>query len=401
VKEPAFSTRSAIVFAAAFLGYFLLSRNDHTAYNNFVLLADAWLHGHVWIAKPESWIDALPYNGHWYIINVPIPAVLLLPLVAVYGANANQTIVSVLCGAIAVAAADVTFGRMGVSAFWRGRLTLFFALGTVLWWCAANGAVWMYAHVVAVMFAMLALAEWYGRRRPWLLGILLACAVYSRFPMVLAVPPLLVWLWLSAPAERRWRDLASFAYGFVPFVAASLGYNYLRYGSVMDVGYTLFYHMDAVGGGGKQYCTSCTYTGSPTGSPFALQFLAKNLYSFFMLPPQLIDQAPYFQLTGQGVALTFTSPLLFLALAAPVRKIESIVMWAAALLVAVPSLLYYLNGCEQFGMRHSLDFTPFLMVLLARGVERVPLLLSLVLLAYSLAANLFGMIHPFTPVPCG
>jgi hypothetical protein len=397
--DSAFSVRTAAVFALAFLAFFLLSRNDHTAYNNFVLLANAWLHGHVWIDKPESWIDALPYNGHWYIINAPVPAVLLLPLVAFYGANANQTIVSVLCGAIAVAAADVLFARMGASRGWRDRLTLFFALGTVLWWCSANGAVWMYAHVVGIMFAMLALAEWYGSRRPWLIAVLLACAVYSRFPMVLAVPPLLVWMFLAAPPERRWRDLMSFAYGFVPFVLASLAYNYMRYHSVTDVGYTLFYHMDAVGGGGKQYCTSCTYTGSPTGSPFALQFLPKNLYSFFMLPPQLIDQPPYLQLTGQGVALTFTSPLLLLALAAP-RRLESLVMWAAAFLVAVPSLLYYLNGCEQFGMRHSLDFTPFLIVLLARGVERVPPALSWFLLLFSLAANLFGMIYPYTPVPC-
>jgi hypothetical protein len=396
---PAMSARTAFVFAFAFAGYFLLSRNDHTAYNNFVLLANAWLHGHVWIDKPQPWIDAVPFEGHWFIINPPIPAVLLIPLVAIFGVHANQTIMSVLCGAIAVAAADVTFGRLGLTSPWRGWLTLFFAAGTVLWWCAASGAVWMYAHVVAVMFVMLALAEWFGHRRPWLIGVLLAGAVYSRFPVILAVPPVLVWIWLSAAKERRWRDLTSFAYGFAPFVAASIVNNYLRFHSAMDVGYTLFYHMDAVGGGGKQYCTSCTYTGAATGLPFSLQSIPRNLYSFFLLAPQWIDTPPYLQLTGLGVALTFTSPLLFLAIAAP-RRLETWIMWVAAVLVAIPSLLYYNNGCEQFGMRHSLDFTPFLMILLARGIERVPLGLGLALLVFSLLANIFGMIVPYAAVAC-
>jgi hypothetical protein len=70
----------------------------------------------------------------------------------------------------------------------------------------------------------------------------------------------------------------------------------------------------------------------------------------------------------------------------------------------VPSLLYYVNGFEQFGMRHSLDFTPFLVPLVARGIDRTPRALSIVLVVISLLANAYGMwyswaYHSFHVVP--
>jgi hypothetical protein len=73
-------------------------------------------------------------------------------------------------------------------------------------------------------------------------------------------------------------------------------------------------------------------------------------------------------------------------------------------LAAVPSLLYYVNGFEQFGMRHSLDFTAFLIPLVARGMDRVPRSLSIVLVVASIAANAYGMwyswaYHTFHVVP--
>ena len=46
-----------------------------------------------------------------------------------------------------------------------------------------------------------------------------------------------------------------------------------------------------------------------------------------------------------------------------------VALWIATLLVAAPSLLYYANGGSQFGMRHALDFEPFLLVLMALAVR--------------------------------
>jgi hypothetical protein len=66
-------------------------------------------------------------------------------------------------------------------------------------------------------------------------------------------------------------------------------------------------------------------------------------------------------------------------------------MWLAALLVAGPSFIYYVNGFAQFGMRHALDFEPFLIVLMALAIPaRVPLLAK-GLLAWSVAVGWWGI----------
>ncbi len=46
-----------------------------------------------------------------------------------------------------------------------------------------------------------------------------------------------------------------------------------------------------------------------------------------------------------------------------------VALWVAALLTAVPNFLYYVNGYAQFGMRHALDFEPFLVALMMLAVR--------------------------------
>lgn len=373
--ESAFGPRTWIVFAAALLFYLISSGGKQTFYDNYTLLANAWLHGSISIPDPGPAIDALKYLGKFYIIEAPMPAVLMLPLALLFGENANETLACVLCGAAAVAAADVTLRRIGVSAAARDMTVVFLAAGTVLWWCTSFGAVWMYAHVAGAMFALLFLAEWSGHRRPWMLGILLACAALSRFPVILAALPFCIWLLAETPPGRRWRAIGSALLGAAPFFLMYAWYNEVRWGTLQDIGYTVWYHQDSVG--------------SPTGSPFQLQYLPFNLYSFFMLAPDFTGTFPFIKPGPLGVSLTLTSPALVLALAAG-RSRESLALWSAAVLTAIPSLLYYVNGFEQFGMRHSLDFTPFLVPLVARGIERTPRLLGGALVVFSVAANFFG-----------
>ena len=388
---PAFSQRTWIVFGSALLLYFVSSGFAHpTIYNNYILLADAWRHGRVWIDQPPSSIDALQYLGRYYIIEAPMPALLVMPLVLIFGLGANQTFVAIICAAVLVAALDVALGRMGVSPQARAWTLAFGAAGTALWWCASFPAVWMFAHIVGAMFVMLALAEWVGQRRPWLLGPLVACAALSRFPTVLIALPLLGWLWFESPPTTRVRNLLEFAVGAAPLFILYAGYDFARWGTPSDIGYTVWYHQDQVG--------------QPTGSPFRLEYLPFNLYSFFLLAPNFDAAFPWLHPTGLGVSLTITSPALVLAFAAGARGREAAALWSGAILCAIPSLLYYVNGFEQFGMRHAMDFLPPLLLLCARGFDKTPRSLGVVLVLASVAANAFGewyswAYHAFTVVP--
>jgi hypothetical protein len=380
--------RPLFVFVVALAIYLISTGLKNTLYNNHVLLADAFLHGRVWIPSQPPGIDAIFYGAHWYIIEGPMPAVLLLPFVAIFGLAANQVILAAVCAAIAVTAADVLLGRMEIAEPMRTALTAFCGFGTVLWWSTAFSAVWMFAHVVAVMFALLAIAETYGKARPWLVGLLLACAALTRLPMVLAAIPMSYFLFARVDFDVR--AIRSFLIGFVPLFILFVAYNEARWGTPNDIGYTLWYHQDQVG--------------EPTGPPFKLEYLPFNLYSFFMMPYNFYGTFPWLKPTAMGVALTFTSPALALAFVASARTREALVWWAATILTFVPSLLYYVNGFEQFGMRHSLDFLPFALPLVARGLQRFPSVFSYALIGISIVSNAYGVwfswaYHAYAVVP--
>jgi hypothetical protein len=102
-------------------------------------------------------------------------------------------------------------------------------------------------------------------------------------------------------------------------------------------------------------------------------------------------QWPVFKVDPHGIALTFTSPALVLAFWARARRRLIAALWLGAALVAAPAFLYYLNGWYQFGMRHALDFEPFLLVLMAMAVRRSIPVWGIALCAYSILVGTWGV----------
>ncbi len=352
-----------------------------TPYNNYALLADALVHGHVWIDWPGPAIDALLYNGKYYVIEAPLPAVLLLPAAALFGHDANQTILAAILGGVSVGAAWELASRLEVPQNWRLLLTGFFFVGTDVWWCAMYGDVWFVAHSSAVCFTMLALVELTGKRRGWLVALLGALAAESRFNMVLVLP---VYAYLAArdrPLADARRQLLGFAGVLVPFVGLWVAWNELRWGTPYDIGYTTWYHQDELG--------------DPTGAPFKLKYFPDQVYSFFLQPPAFVPYFPWLRAPNAGIALTWTSPALILALFARRPRYLIVAMWCAVLLLAGPLFIYYVNGASQFGMRHALDFEPYLFVLMALAMKeersRAFDALASFLVCYSILFGFWGL----------
>lgn len=376
------SIKPAIVVGIiAFFVTWIVSHARSTPYNNFTLLAQAFLQGHAWITWPGPYIDALAYGGQHYVIEAPLPAILLMPFVAMFGTAANQTLLAIVLAAIAIGAAWEFGERVGVAPERNVWICAFLLAGTDLLWAAMLGDVWFIAHVSAVCFTMLALVECAGKRRGWLVALWAACAMESRFTMVVVFP---VYAYLLATdlhdgfkLSPNWRRaLAGFALVAIAAAALWVSYNAARWGTWYDIGYTEWYHQDQAG--------------MPTGSPFRLTYLPYELQSFFVSLPTWLGTYPWLRPEFTGVALTWTSPALILAFFArsPLRWVGA--LWIAALLTAAPNFIYYVNGFAQFGMRHALDFEPFLVALMFLAVrERMPKW-SYALIAYSIAVGLWG-----------
>jgi hypothetical protein len=371
--------------AVAFAVTAVVSHFRPTPYNNFVLLAQALLHGHTWIDWPGPYIDALAYGGKYYVIEAPMPAILLLPLVAVFGTAANQTLLAMVLAAVAIGAAWELGERLGLRGAIRAWICAFTLAGTDLLWCATLGDVWFVAHVSAFCFTLLALVELAGKRRGWLVALFAAAAFESRFTMIAALP---VYVYLlvaprGAHDERtRGTNAASFSAVIAAVALLWLAYNYARWGTPGDIGYTMWYHQDQAG--------------MPTGSPFRLLYLPNELSSFFAQLPTRLPAFPWLRPELSGVALTWTSPALALAFFArgPARWV--VALWIAAALTAIPNLLYYVNGYAQFGMRHALDFEPFLIALMMLAARDRLQWWWKALIAYSCAVGLWGCWYWFS-----
>ncbi|MBV8066433.1 MAG: hypothetical protein JO113_00545 [Candidatus Eremiobacteraeota bacterium] len=371
-------------YAAALVAFavtVLLSHLRSTPYNNFVLLAQAFLHGRAWIDWPGPYIDALQYGGRYYVIEGPLPAILLLPFVAVFGGQANQTLLAAALCAIAIGAAWGLGERFGLRPTANAWICAFLLAGTDLAWCSMLGDVWFVAHVSAVCFTLLALVELAGKGRGWLVALFAACAFESRFSMVLALPVyayLLVARGTPSLEERRTAThrLASFAGALAAVAVLWVWYNRARWGTWSDIGYATWYHQDQVG--------------MPTGSPFRLSYLPYQLWSFFVQMPTTLAGFPWLRPEYSGVALTWTSPALVLSFLARTPGRWVVALWIGTALTAAPNFLYYVNGFAQFGMRHALDFEPFLVALMMLAVrERFPRW-GYALVAYSVAVGLWG-----------
>jgi hypothetical protein len=343
-----------------------------------VLFADALLHHRLWIAWPGPYIDAVLFDGQRYIVNDPVPGILLVPFVWLFGLHANQTLMACALAGVATGATWQLARNLGVAALDADWLAAFALLGTDLMWCAMLGDVWYLAHVACAAFLLLALCELSGRGRPWLVAFFFALACGSRFTVILALPAFAYWLAFGfATSRRALRRLIPAALTLVPFAVLWIAYNEARWHVPWDSGHTIFFHQDA-------------NIGDTTGSPFSLAIVPYQLWSFFIQGPEFQTSWPYVIPTLSGVALTWTSPALALAFFArrPTPLIVS--LWFAALLTAGPAFTYYVNGFIQFGMRHALDFEPFLIVLMALAARGGIRSIGYLAIAYSALVGIWG-----------
>jgi hypothetical protein len=356
-----------------FLIFYALTAAEKTNFNEHVRLADALLHGHAWVEPPPSYMERANYGGRSYIVHPPLPAFLMIPLVAIFGPSLNQTMVSVLVGAFSVALVWKLCGLIAKeSQVW---LTIFFGVGTTFWYEATLGDSWNFAVVMSVPATLLALNELFGKARPFVVGCWAGVAALARYDLVLVWPFYLALLWARGQSWRSFRAVGGFAIA----MAVSVWFNEIRFGTLNDISIFLFTQHDnwlqqRMGG----------------GAPLQLRFLPANLYALLFMAPSLNDTFPYIHPQMQGQALILTSPAFLLALKPNFRRALPLLILLAAGFSMGPVLLWYGNGFMQFGMRFYVQSFPFLMVLIALGAKeqgidqmgRILIVISMVLVAY-------------------
>ena len=139
---------------------------------------------------PPGSLDTVTVGGVTYQVISPLPILPYLVFVPIPGLwESSRWIVSTGFG---IVAAWMTlplarrYGPGGPATWWLAALGAF---GTLLWTLSVSGNFYYLAHVEATAFALAALLEWRGRRRPWVIGLAIALASLARPTLLLAAIP--------------------------------------------------------------------------------------------------------------------------------------------------------------------------------------------------------------------
>lgn len=362
--------RSCVLAGLAALLIYEVSREPGTqVYNQYVRLANSFLHGRLDVMDPEPWLELVTFEGRRYSHQGVLPAILLVPFVVLFGPDFNlRHFAALLGGGISMAAWSLAT-RIGLEGRLRMSAWAFPVLGTTIWYEAKLGHTWGVAALTSVLFLFLALNEYFGPRRLWLVGLFVGLAGLARPPAVLALIGFAV-------AVREPMKMVQLGIGATGPVLVMLAYNYLRFGGLFDRAQELHYVQDDF------------RFGRPPGQ-FSPAHVPFNLYSWFLLGPEFQNGFPYIRLTILGTALPLTSPAFLTAFGSRRERW----LWFAAVCVIGPAAFHYANGFAQFGMRYLLDAIPFFATLVCLALRDGRGAGFSALLAASIAINAYGVAY--------
>lgn len=356
----------SVLGAAVFL---LTAEPEPQALDYFSRLADAFLQGRYWLDEAPSWLNELipAGDGRWYVPYPPVPAILALPFVAVFGREFPAQTYSALYGGLAVGLVYLVLGRLGLALRVRDRLALtaVFAFGTCFWFIAIGGSAWYFAHVAAVLLLAASVLCALTKQPAWVAGLLLGLAALARLPVGLALPFVLAaQLGFPGLAALRAvdrgalvRTIVVFGLGLAVPAIVYVAFNLVRWGTILDQSYV------AIPG----VLEDPIYAKHGILSPW---YIPRNVFAILFRSWNYVDDAPWLQPSWWGLGIFLTTPLYLWLLKA--RPRTPMVAWAllATAIVSIPIITHGNVGITQFGYRFSLDFQLLLFVILATVVAR-------------------------------
>lgn len=367
-----------LLFLISFSIYFLTSAG-RTPHDYFTRLAGAMLEGRIYLTENPPWLSELvpAGSGKFYVVQPPMPALLALPPVFLFGQRFQQQILAHIVGALIVVLSYTLvtkFTKKKNIIYW---FTILSALGTIMWYEAATGSVWYLGQLTSALFLLLAIVESLGKKRLFLVGLFVGAAYLSRVHTILSVV-FFVYL-LRDKLFFKYRNIIQFGLGLSVFLGFNALYNFARWGVPWDKGYFLI-------------------PGILNEPWFAkgmlnVAYIPEHLKLLFLKLPKLIDRFPYIIPSWYGLSIALTTPAFVFALRNKLKTNDVKVAWLAILLIFLVLALRGGTGWTQFGYRYAVDFYPFLLYLTIKRVAKTGITkLHWLLLLIGVLVNLWGVV---------
>lgn len=372
------------LFIITFLVYSISSKGEGAGWNHYVYLADAFLHGHLYISNILT--ELAPWNGRYFVVYPPMPAILLMPFVAIFGTTFYQPLLSILLGAINASLVYVIFLKLFKDtrlSFW---ISILYAFGTMQWYHAEVGSSWYLAHIVALFFLWLSLLEIITKQRLFIIGLLIGSAYLARIPTILAV--FFVPFYLKEKfigknlGQINFYNFFLLVLGLLPALCLNALYNFLRFGRLDDFAYSLYLQSQSL---------AIKQSVFPHGF-FSIYYIPDRLKDIFLSHPVFVNHPPFIVPSLYAMALYIVTPAFFLILFASFKKRLVYSSLLTTVIISIPILIKGGSGFTQFGFRYGLDFLPFLLIMTASGFKNRFNLCSKSLIILSILINLWGVI---------
>jgi len=369
----------------------LVSSSRAGAFNYHMYLAEAFLNGSLSLLRtPPTNHDLSVYNGKLYLYWGPMPAICLMPLVSLFGTDWSDAWLTIVLAALNNAACffllRTTTSFHGLATSRILLLTLAYGFGSPLTPLAFDGTVWFVGQLFANFFLLMAVAMTFhptADRTGYVMpAALFAMACLTRSSLAGAV---LWFLWFVYSKKRTAQNtlLVSLKALTPPLIVLGfcllglLWYNLARFGDPFEVG--VRYHK-----AGPSIQRDIDIYGL-----FSPHYLLRNFYYHYLAYPYPANVDSL-----MGGSLFLMTPIYFGAFfATKIKSWPSLLpsFWIAIALLALPSLLVCGTGWSQIGPRYTLDYAPFLLLLVAMGIQgwRGPVIGFLVLI--SIIEYLYGV----------
>ena len=415
-------------------------------YDHFVWQAQAWLEGHAAIAYPVE--DGVRTNAYYQdVLDLgdrvlterlglawepgralipfpPLPAIILLPFVAVWGLATQGALVFAVLGGINVGLCFRMLTRVTARRDAAFLGTVAYGFGTVAWYASMLGTTWFQAHVAASTLLFLAITaaldaehleaeDGAGRALPGHVplrgigaGLLFGIACLGRLTAVFGAP----FFAFVGPGGTWLRRAVAAGIGCLIPLLFLLVYNVATTGHVFHPAYD---HLREV-----EYRPVPELYHEDWGTEDPRYILVNAPILLARMPINATEDGaacePTTDLTDQLLNTASPCPLrpdpvgMSILLTTPAYLLTIPALWfgwrrrlvagaaIAVLCIALVDLAHFSQGWVQFGYRFSNDLAPFAMILVALGIaesrrSRLGWLLAWLLVIASVVVNAWGV----------
>lgn len=366
------------IFIHMLFGGTLLSYN---CWDSYSLQAMSWLSGRLDMGKNYEWLELAVYNGKYYLSFPPLPSVVMLPFVLLFGERTPSNLVSALYGIFTAMIAYKILKKAGMK---RGG-AVFFAIayvwGSNMLWLSTSGGVWFLAQGLNML--LLTACVYFAQQKMQMAAYAMAAlAVGCRPFSVCMFLPLMAYFYTADKdrpmADRIGGQIRSL---IIPvFIALCyMLYNYVRFGNVLEFGHNYLPE----------------FTESEKGQ-FSLSYILPNLYNLLLRPVTLRADLTLEYPLFDGFMFYIANPMFLIWFAAVVKDVRQKKLDAVRLCIVIAVLIELLLLCAhktlggwQFGARYTVDMLPMaLMYLLLKKDE--PGGISAFIMAAGMMFNLYG-----------